>query len=106
MGMILIYTTVETTEQAEHIARTLISERLVACTNIWPIQSMYMFKNKFVKSNEIGMYLKTYAEKHDEVYKRLSELHPYECPAIMILKIDQVHPSFLDWVKEQTHAVT
>ncbi|MCE2716643.1 MAG: divalent-cation tolerance protein CutA [Alphaproteobacteria bacterium] len=104
--MILIYTTVETAQQAEHLAETLIQERLVACANSWPIQSMYKYKGKFIKSHEIGMYLKTSMERHDAVHKRLTELHPYECPAIIMINTEHVHPAFARWVKEQTDVAT
>lgn len=101
--MIVLYTTVETIEQAEHIAEILLGEHLVACANMWPIRSMYAFKEKMIKSDEVSMYLKTSKEKHDAVYKKLTEIHPYECPAIMTINVDHVHSPFLDWIKEQTH---
>lgn len=104
--MILIYTTVETTQQAEHLAEALIQEHLIACANSWPIQSMYTYKGEFIKNHEIGVYLKTSTEKHDAAYKRLVELHPYECPAIITLNAEHVHPAFAHWVKEQTDVAT
>lgn len=100
--MIIIYTTIEKLEQAECIAETLLAERLIACANIWPIRSMYVFNEKLMKSTEVAMYLKTSADYQDVVYNRLVELHPYECPAIMTINIDQVHLPFAKWVHEQT----
>lgn len=101
-NVIIIYTTVEKLEQAENIAQILLTERLVACANMWPIHSMYTLNGKLVKSTEIGVYLKTSADRQEAVYKRLVELHPYECPPIMTINIDHAHPAFVHWAHEQT----
>ena len=101
-NVIIVYTTVEKSEQAENIAQILLTERLVACANMWPIHSMYTFNGKLVKSAEIGVYLKTGIDRQDAVYNRLVELHPYECPAIITMKIDQAHLPFVHWAHEQT----
>lgn len=106
MGVILIYTTVETTTQAENIAKKLIEEGIVACANMWPIHSMYTFNNAFTKGQEIALLLKTCSEQHEVVYEKLIKLHPYKCPAIMTLPINHAHRPFLDWVNEQAHAST
>lgn len=100
--MIFVYTTIEKLEQAEGIVEILLSEHLIACANIWPIHSMYVFNEKLVKANEIGILLKTTIECQENVYSRLIELHPYECPAIMTISVDKVHPIFMNWVHEQT----
>ena len=75
-NVIIVYTTVEKPEQAENIAQILLAE--------------------------IGVYLKTGVNRQDAVYNRLIELHPYECPAIITMKIDQAHLPFVYWVHEQT----
>jgi periplasmic divalent cation tolerance protein len=100
--VIIIYTTIEKLEQAECIAETLLAERLIACANIWPIHSMYVLNKKLMKSPEVAMYLKTSADHQDAVYNRLVELHPYECPAIMTINVDQAHLPFAKWIDVQT----
>ena len=97
--MIVIYTTVSNVEQAESIAQTLISERLVACVNMWPMNSMYMWNQKLEKSSEIAMLLKT--ANHDAVYQCLLDIHPYECPAIITVD-SRANPAFEQWVRLQT----
>lgn len=101
--MIVLYTTLEKYEQAQYIAEILLAERLVACINMWPITSMYTFKEKMIKSDEVGMYLKTSSDCQEALSKRLTELHPYEVPAIFTINIDHVHPAFLEWVQTQTN---
>ena len=100
--LIIIYTTVSSTEQAELIAQTLIVERLVACVNLWPITSMYTWNEKIEKTTEVGMFLKTSKAGQEALYQRLLELHPYECPAIITLDIAHTYPAFAQWVQTQT----
>lgn len=101
--MKIIYTTIEKVEQAELVARTLLDEKLVACVNMWPITSMYTWQEKIEKSSEIAIFLKTKEECHNLVYKRLKEIHPYECPAIITLDVTKAHPDFMQWVQSQTN---
>lgn len=100
--MKVIYTTIANEEQAESIAQTLLQDKLVACINMWPITSLYTWKEKFEKSSEIAMFLKTTAECHDLVYKRLKELHTYECPAIITINVSKTDLDFMQWVQTQT----
>jgi len=99
--MVIIYTTLENTDQAEAIAQTLIDERLIACANFWPISSMYTWNNQLEKTSEIIMWLKTSQEKQEALRKRLPELHPYECPAVITLDAKQDNPAFNQWMQSQ-----
>ena len=100
--MLIIYTTITNIEQAELIAQTLLSEKLIACVNMWPINSMYTWNEKIEKTSEIAMFLKTTNTCQELIYKRLKELHPYECPAIITLDTKQAHPDFVHWTNTQT----
>ncbi len=101
--MLIIYTTISNAEQAEVIAQTLLTEQLVACVNMWPINSRYTWNGKIEKTSEIAMLLKTKETCQESVYQRLKELHPYECPAIITLDVKQTNPDFANWVETQTN---
>ncbi len=102
--MLIIYTTIKNIEEAELIAQTLIAERLVACANLWPITSMYIWNERVEKTTEVGMFLKTCEAGQEPLYQRLLELHPYGCPAIITLAIQQTHSAFAQWVQTQVGA--
>ncbi|MCX7343329.1 MAG: divalent-cation tolerance protein CutA [Proteobacteria bacterium] len=101
--MLIIYTTISNAEQAEVIAQTLLTEQLVACVNMWPINSMYTWNGKIEKTSEIVMLLKTKEACEEPVYQRLKELHSYECPAIITLDVKHTNPDFANWVETQTN---
>lgn len=102
--MVIVYTTLENTDQAETISQTLLTERLIACANFWPINSMYIWNNKIEKTYEIAIWLKTSQEKQAALCNRLIELHPYECPAIIALDAKQDNPAFNQWMQNQMDA--
>ena len=90
---------------ADAISDALIEERLAACANVFPsINSSYRWKGTVEKENEIPLLLKTRADHFVAVCKRVRELHPYETPSIIGLKLEFVDPDYAQWVLEETEA--
>ncbi len=104
--IVLIYTVCGSVEEAEKISQVLIHESLAACTNYWPIHSMYMWKNELVNDSEVSMIVKTTHEKMAEACRRIQELHSYELPCILTLSPTYVDPSYAMWIIAETRAST
>lgn len=100
--MVTVYTTVGTEAAAKDLARALLDERLVACVNLLPMQSIYRWEGKVQEEPEIGMLLKTERGRLDALFARLPEMHPYDVPCIEVFGLDRVHPAFGEWVREET----
>jgi len=100
--IVLIYTVCGSVEEAEKISHTLIRESLAACTNYWPIHSMYMWKDDLVHDSEVSMIVKTTHEKMAEACRRIQELHSYELPCILTLSPTYVDPSYATWIIAET----
>ena len=82
-GIVSIYATFASKEEAARIARTLVDERLVACANILaPCRSIYRWQGKIEEADEVPTILKTSEASADALIARLAELHRYEVPAI------------------------
>jgi len=96
----LVYLTCSGHEQAQKIAETLVKEKLCACVNYFPINSVYYWKEQLVKDQEIGMMLKTTAPMVEKIIERIKELHSYEVPAIFSLNMEKGNPDFLKWIKD------
>ena len=99
---IIIYTTFPHRSQARKLAWNLIKEKLIACANIFKIDSIYEWENKIEEPREYGVFLKTRAELYTKVEKRIKELHPYEVPCIISWKIENGSKDFLDWIADRT----
>ena len=75
-------------ERAEGLAETLVSEHRVACVNLYPIQSVYFWKDVVCKEPEVTLMMKVSASGVDALRKRVVELHPYELPEFVVLDVD------------------
>jgi len=84
---ISIYITCPDKEEAEKIAETLVAEKLAACVNYFPVNSVYAWEGKLEKSCEYALLCKTGKENFNKIKGRVSEIHSYEVPAILALEI-------------------
>jgi len=98
----LIYITVGNAEEARKIGCALVEERLAACVNYNPIQSVFRWEGKVEEESEVAMLVKTRTNLVDRIIERVKELHSYEVPCILALPIAQGNPAFLEWVDEST----
>lgn len=99
-GIVVIYTTLATGDEARSVARVLVEERLVACANIYAAhQAVYRWQGKVAESEEVGVVLKTSEAKYVEAVERLRVLHPYEIPVICWWGADAI-PETLAWITE------
>lgn len=99
----LLYVTCADSNEATHIARELLKDRLIACANIVPaITSLYEWQGTLESSTEVLLLLKTRSALSDEVTTRVQQLHSYTCPCITRLAIEGGLPLFLDWINTQT----
>jgi len=98
----LVYITTQDEDEARQIGRTLVEEKLVACVNIHPIQSIYRWEGKIQEESEAAMLVKTRAELVDRVIERVTDLHSYEVPCIVSSLIDSGNPDYLKWIEEST----
>jgi periplasmic divalent cation tolerance protein len=101
-GKIIIYTTFPGIKTARKIINSLLREKLIACGNIFKIDSHYRWKGKIERANEYAAFLKTRASLYKEVEAGIKKLHPYEVPEIVVLKIERGLPKYLKWVDDVT----
>jgi len=103
MAAVLAYITAESMDQAEHIGRTLVAERLAACANILPgMRSIYRWKGAVETAEETVLIAKTRESLAEALTARVKELHSYEVPCVVILPITAGLPDFLRWIDDET----
>jgi len=98
--MILIYTTCKNLEEAKKISKELLNKKLIACSNFFPMNSMYRWKGEINEDNEYILILKTMEEKFKEIKEEIKKLHSYECPCIIKLEAD-CNKEFLEFIKKE-----
>jgi len=97
-----IYITTGTKEEARKIGKALVNERLVACANILPAESIFLWQGNVEEEAEAVMFVKTRDELADKVINRVKELHSYEVPCIVSFSIESGNPEYLEWIGEST----
>lgn len=99
MPALLAFVTCPTPDVAAKIAKTLVEERLAACGNLVPgLRSIYAWDGKVCDEAEVLLLIKTTDERFERMQARVVELHPYEVPEVIAVKIEAGLPSYLQWV--------
>ncbi|MDD3245682.1 MAG: divalent-cation tolerance protein CutA [Methanosarcina sp.] len=93
----IAYITAGDMKNASEIARELVSRRLAACVNMFPISSIYRWNEKIEEQNEIVLLVKTDSSRLDEIIEVVKILHTYDLPAIEFWEIEG-EKEYLDWV--------
>lgn len=92
----IIISTFQSRKSASKIAKEMISRKLCACVNIIKINSFYYWKEKIQYDNEYLCFFKTVSSA--KLKKELKEIHPYEVPEIIEVKIDSIDNEYLGWL--------
>lgn len=102
MNACMIYVTTSGPQEARSIAKTLVSERLVACANIIDgATSVYRWDGEVKEDTETLLIAKTLIARRDEAMDRLRELHSYETPCVVAYDIAAGLPDYLDWIASE-----
>ncbi len=96
----IVYITAGDMEEARKLGRKLVEERLVACVNIFPLTSIFRWKDSIDEAQEVGIIAKTKTEKVKEIEKRVKELHSYEVPCVVSFRFDEGSADYLKWIGE------
>jgi periplasmic divalent cation tolerance protein len=98
---VTVFSTFPDVETARRIVRTFVEERLIACGNLVPaVESIYRWKGAVETNNEVFVVMKTERPRYDALERRLKELHPYEVPECVMLRVTDGLPDYLRWITE------
>ncbi len=98
---LLVLTTFGKLEDAARAVRVLVEERLAACGNIVPgVRSIYRWKDAVQEEGEVLVLLKTRKQDWIALLSRLHELHPYQVPECIALRVAAGAPRYLAWLEE------
>ena len=87
-------------EVAETVARTLVVERLAACVNMLSnVRSIYRWNGHISDEAEVLCMVKTTRAMYERLRDRVVQLHPYDIPEVVALRVDDVHGPYLDWLR-------
>ena len=98
----IIITTTQDKESAKKIARLLVEKKLAACGQMFPIESIYFWKDKICEESETILFIKSRTELFEEIKAAIKENHAYEVPEIIQIPITNGLPEYLKWIDDCT----
>ena len=100
MSLIFVYITNPTKIQAKKIALHLLKKKLIACANIFPIQSFYWWEGKIEKTKEYVLIAKTLKKNFEKIKKEVKRIHKYSIPCIVKIEV-KANKGFKNWIKQE-----
>jgi periplasmic divalent cation tolerance protein len=92
-------TTVGSLEEGRRIARELVERRLAACVNLVPnLTSVYRWQGAVEEAEEVLLVMKTTEERLAALEAAVRELHSYDVPEFLALRVDSGSRLYLDWL--------
>lgn len=105
--MLIVFTTFGSEEDAARVVRTLVEERLIACGNLFPgARSIYRWEKpsepsapRIADEREVVAILKTRKQDWAALVSRLSELHSYDTPECVAVRVAAGAPRYMAWLE-------
>ena len=98
----IIISTLPQKDMAKQIAKVLVEQRLAACVQMFPIESVYLWKDEICEDGEILLFIKSRTDLFDKIVSTIREVHPYDVPEIVQTPISNGLPEYLKWIGELT----
>src|SRR5690606_1493547 len=99
---IVVLVTAGTEAEARQIAKVLIEKRLIACANIMPVNSLYMWQGELQEDSEVLMILKsTSAVFREKLIQAIQDIHSYDVPEIIGMPIVLCSQDYLKWIHDE-----
>jgi len=98
-GIVSVYATFGSAEEAERIGRQMVEERQAACVNILgPCRSIYRWQGEVEEADEVAAIFKTTAGNAPLLLERIAALHSYDLPSAVVWPIEQLGETYRQWV--------
>jgi periplasmic divalent cation tolerance protein len=98
MSAALIWSPFASEDDAAKAAAALLDEGLIACANLVPVRSLYVWQGERGEARECGALFKTSEGLLDKAVARLAEIHPYETPAVTGWRADAAAAATAAWL--------
>ncbi len=98
---IVVFMTSGNADEARRIANELVERQLAACVQILPeIESVYRWNGEVQRETELLLLAKTTAAQFDDLERVVREIHSYDVPEIVALKVAHVSEPYRVWLAD------
>lgn len=98
---IVVFMTAPGADEARRIANELVQRQLAACVQILPeIESVYRWNGEVQRDKEVLILAKTTAAQFDGLERAVREIHSYETPEIVAVRMSEVSEPYRAWLAD------
>ena len=87
-------------EEAEKLGGLIISKKIAACVDLWPITSCYNWEGAYQCVEQVMLLVTTFEAKLEEVNEIISENHTYSVPLIAGVDVRRINRPYKEWMTE------
>ncbi len=97
--VLIVFTSFANEEDAARVTRVLVEERLIACASLLPgARSLYRWQDGIADKREVVALMKTRKQDWTALLSRLHDLHPYDTPECVAVRVAAGAPKYMAWL--------
>jgi periplasmic divalent cation tolerance protein len=104
MPFLVFYVPCPDETTARQLADQILQQRLAACANLFPIQSVYWWDQNLQQEGEWVALFKTTLALEQTLEQALTTLHPYQTPCLLRYEV-RANRAYEDWIAAETKPV-
>ena len=98
MKISFFYIPVGSEVEANALGKLVVENKLAACANIFPVQSMYPWNVQLQQDHEFVLILKTFPALNAELQVLIAQHHSYKIPCILQWDAE-VNDAYGNWME-------
>src|SRR5205085_7497758 len=105
LPMLIVWTTVGTSADAEALAAGVVTAGLAVCVQIdGPVVSHFRWEGKHERVEEFRLCFKVLPAQLDALRSHVLAAHPYDTPEWVVICAADVGEKYLSWAKTTVHS--
>ncbi len=103
--LVMLYVPCGSEAEAANLASQMLSQRLIACANIYPSRSLYVWNGEMVDEQEWVLVCKTLRSRAEKATSLIEQLHSYDVPCVLRILPAESNQSYYSWVAGEVAGV-
>jgi periplasmic divalent cation tolerance protein len=100
MKTAIYYLTCADDWEADKIAKSLLSQKLIVCAKQMPVNSTFRWKGKIAQDKEILLSMESIEENFEKIEKEIRKLHSHETFVLYSTPV-KTTKRVEEWIKEE-----
>lgn len=88
-------------EEAEKLGTLIITHKIGACVDFWPIKSCYNWEGGLQCISQAMLMITTFESKLDSVTQIINDNHTYSVPLIAGVDVRRINHPYKEWMMNE-----